>query len=409
MNNSSAFPLTWPLYRALINAVDSSYTLLFRTFSFITGAMIGSFLNVVVYRLPLGLSVNDPRRSFCPNCKKQIPFYRNLPLISWLQLQGKCAECGKAIAFRYFGVELLTATLFLLIYLQCDQLGAWSMILPLWVFVSLLVSATFIDFDHFIIPDEITLGGTATGLLASLAVPSLMGADSPWIGLLWSAIGAASGYGLLWGVVEAGKLAFGKRKLTFDPPAEFRWVRQEDDADFTVGEDRMRWSEVFSRESDQLVMEVQETRVDEQSLDELAGEPAAQPQKASTQQTLKFFYNRLVLPAREIPLESLASIAGKVRTLVIPREAMGFGDVKFIACIGAFLGWKAVLFTIIAASVFGSLVGVTMILIGRREASGRIPFGPYLALGALLWIFTGPALVHWYLAQLQNPSESGLN
>ena len=376
--------------------------------------MIGSFLNVVIYRLPLGLSVNDPRRSFCPHCKKQIPFYRNLPLFSWLQLRGKCAECGGGIAFRYFGVELLTATLFFLVYLQCEQMAAWPMILPLWIFVGLLVSATFIDFDHFIIPDEITLGGTAAGLLSSLVVPSLMEASSPWMGLLWSAVGAVTGYGLLWGVVEAGKLAFGKRKLTFDPPAEFRWVRHDDDAEFRVGDDLMQWSEVFSRESDQLVMEVLEPRMDDQVIEEFAVEPSGsspvQTQAGPTQElTLKFFYNRLVLPAREIALENLASISGKVKKLVIPREAMGFGDVKFIACIGAFLGWKAVLFTIIAASVFGSLVGVTMILIGRREASGRIPFGPYLALGALVWIFTGPALVQWYLQQLQSPVESGLN
>src|SRR6188472_2921236 len=76
---------------------------------FLVGAGIGSFLNVVIYRLPLGMSVNKPRRSFCPICKKQIPWYRNLPLITWLAQRGKCAECGCKIPFRYFFVELLTA------------------------------------------------------------------------------------------------------------------------------------------------------------------------------------------------------------------------------------------------------------------------------------------------------------
>jgi len=106
------------------------------------------------------------------------------------------------------------------------------------------------------------------------------------------------------------------------------------------------------------------------------------------------------LKAEPVLLDSLVSITGKVRQLIVPREAMGFGDVKFIACIGAFLGWKAVLFTIVAASVSGSVVGVALVLLGRREASGRIPFGPYLALGALSWIFCGPAVVEWYISKM---------
>jgi leader peptidase (prepilin peptidase)/N-methyltransferase len=300
-------------------------------------------------------------------------------------LRGKCAKCGGGISFRYFAVELLTAVAFLLVWIQCDRAEAWVLVFPLWALIGLLIAATFIDLDHFIIPDEITLGGTAAGLILSAAIPSMMGVESHWMALLWSAVGAATGYGLLWGVVELGKLAFGKRKLSFDPPAEFVWTRHGEDADFVVGEEKMLWSDIFSRDSDRLVLETVEPRLDEETLEET---------------TLQFHYNRLLLPGREVELETVSTISGKVGRIVIPREAMGFGDVKFIACIGAFLGWKAVLFTVVSASVFGSVLGMALILLGRREASGRIPFGPYLALGATLWIFAGPAMIEWYLRLL---------
>jgi len=365
------------------------YPLIFQVFVFILGAVVGSFLNVVIYRLPLGLSVNEPRRSFCPHCKTQIPWYENLPLLSWLLLRGKCARCGARIAFRYFAVELLTAVLFLWFWNQGTETNHLSLVLPFWVLASLLVASSFIDLDHFIIPDELTLGGMVAGLVFSLALPELMGQTSHGMGLLWSAVGAASGYLLLWGVVEAGKLLFGKKKHTFDPPVEFCWTRQGEEAEFVVGEDKMIWSEIFSRESDQLLMDADEIQVD--------GQPVVFPDSKST--PLRFFYNQLILPSsesREVLLDTLETISGKVRSIVVPREAMGFGDVKFIACIGAFLGWKAVLFTIAAGSAIGAVVGVALILAGRRDASGRIPFGPYLALGALLWMMAGPAILAWY-------------
>lgn len=362
---------------------------LFQVFAFVFGAVVGSFLNVVIYRLPAGLSVNEPKRSFCPHCKSQIPWHQNIPLFSWLLLRGKCAKCSAPIAFRYFAVELITAGLFLLIWNKYAGGESDVLAFPLWVFASLLIAATFIDIDHFIIPDELTLGGTAAGLVFSFALPGLMDEESHWMGLLWSGVGAVSGYLLLWGVVEAGKWAFGKKKLKFDPAADFRWTRQGEDAEFAVGDDKMLWSDIFSREKDQLVMETEAPRLDEQLLDSAEGT------------TLRFFFDRLVLPGREVVLDSLATMSGKVSLIVVPREAMGFGDVKFIACIGAFLGWKGMLFTIGSASLIGALAGVSLMLAGRRDASGRIPFGPYLALGSLLWIVAGPELLAWYLSFLQ--------
>jgi leader peptidase (prepilin peptidase)/N-methyltransferase len=97
-------------------------------------------------------------------------------------------------------------------------------------------------------------------------------------------------------------------------------------------------------------------------------------------------------------LEEVQHMAGRMTKAVVPREAMGLGDVKFMGLVGAFLGWKAVLFTLFSASIVGSVVAVVMIIIKRREWAARIPFGPYLALGSLLWVFIGPAFLNWYLA-----------
>src|SRR4029077_3066896 len=136
------------------------YPALFDIVVFVLGAAIGSFLNVCIYRLPRELSVNRPRRSFCPHCKAPIPWQQNLPLISWIVLRGRCGSCGQRIPFRYFGVELLTALLFLFVW----RTFPWNVAIAYWVFVSILLVATFVDLEHFIIPDEITIGGTMAGI-----------------------------------------------------------------------------------------------------------------------------------------------------------------------------------------------------------------------------------------------------
>ena len=364
----------------------SAYVKLFTAFAFILGAVIGSFLNVCIYRLPLDLSVNEPKRSFCPHCKFQIPWTQNIPLFSWLLLRGKCANCGAPISFRYFGVELLTALLFLAAWLKSWNSGHWELAFPLWILLGLMIVATFIDFEHFIIPNEITWGGVAAGVLLSLVMPSMMGVDSHLMSLVWSAAGAAAGYATLWLVVELGKKAFGKKHIELEKPEPFTWTRHGDDAELTAGGDIMKWSDLFSRESDVLIMHVTEAVVGE---------------KTYAQTTLTFYYNRLRVEGDEYELDKLEQISGTVTGMVIPREAMGFGDVKFIAAIGAFLGLRAVFFTIMGGSVIGAVVGLLMIAIGRREWSARIPFGPYLALAATIWIFCGPELLDAYWNSIQ--------
>src|SRR5204862_5652151 len=113
-------------------------------------------------------------------------------------------------------------------------------------------------------------------------------------------------------------------------------------------------------------------------------------------------YDRVEIDGEEISLDTIEQISGVVRELLIPREAMGRGDLKFLAAIGAFLGWRAVLFSVFAGSLLGSLVGLATLLIGRRVWSAKLPFGPYLAFGARVWTVCGPVFLRWYLTLL-NP------
>lgn len=361
-----------------------AHEIFFATAAFVFGAAIGSFLNVVIYRLPLGLSVNEPKRSFCPHCKTPIAWYHNVPIVGWLWLRGRCAHCRAPISPRYPLVELLTGALFLAVWLRTD----WLLAIPYWVFVSLLVAATFIDFDHFIIPDEITLGGTAAGLLCGLAFPQLLGEDSHGLGLLWSLVGAVVGFATLFAVVELGKLAFGKKRVRLEPAQDFTWQQrpEEDDAELRIGEETDRWSELFLRPKDEFVLRCERLAL------------AGQEHKDVT---LRCFADRLRLAEKDYPLEGIQSFSGRANEYVFPREAMGFGDVKFIACIGAFLGWKAVFFTVASASMIGSVIGLAVLALGPRGRSAKLPFGPYLALGALLWLFAGPAIVSWYLGWIR--------
>jgi leader peptidase (prepilin peptidase)/N-methyltransferase len=361
----------------------AGYEFFFNAIAVALGAVVGSFLNVCIYRLPLDMSVNQPRRSFCPSCKTQLTWYQNVPLLSWLFLRGKCANCGARIAFRYFAVELLTALLFLCVW----KAFPWEMAIAYWVFVSLLIAATFIDFEHFIIPDEITIGGTVAGIVASLIVPELMNSASRGRALLISALSALLGYVLLWIVLEAGKKVFGKKKIRLDAPTPFTWTRQGEDADFVVGDEQGLWSDYFARDTDQLILHCDEAIVAERTLG------AAD---------LRFHYDRVEVGGEQVALDTLDRISGVVRELEIPREAMGRGDLKFLASIGAFLGWKAVLFSVFAGSLLGSFVGLGTMLIGKRVWSAKLPFGPYLALGGLIWLFFGEPLVRWYTGLL-NP------
>lgn len=379
--------------------------LLLHFLAFYIGAGIGSFLNVVIYRLPLGISVNKPRRSFCPSCKTQIPMWQNIPLLSWLMLRGKCASCGGKISVRYFLVELLTGLLFYAVFVKLTVLypnpwihiRAWGPeVLCLWVFVSLLIAGTFIDIDHFILPHSITIGGAVAGVLAAWWVPGLVEEVTHTRGLLISLASAALGLGGLWLVVELGKLAFGRKKHVFDKDLSWN-VSQPDETlppVVSFGDEKYDWSDLFVRASDRMLIECSTFTINDRTF--------AGPL------TVELWENKLKVrtpaggstPVAEVPIEEWKKVAGMTRQVVIPREAMGFGDVLFLMMIGAFTGWQAVLFTILAASVLGTVIAMTSRLTGRAEWGAKIPFGPYLAAGAVIWVFYGPQFVNWYVSKV---------
>ena len=190
---------------------------------FTFGAIVGSFLNVCIHRLPLGQSIVSPP-SHCPHCKYSIPWYLNVPLFTWLYLRGKCRNCGAPISIRYFLVELLTAMLFLLCWLAFGHESA-GLALVYCLFLSGLIVATFVDFEHFIIPDEITVGGAVAGVVCSVLVPALHGQLTLPIAVQQSILGLIVGAALIYCILRLGKLLFGRQKIIL--PADTRIIFTE--------------------------------------------------------------------------------------------------------------------------------------------------------------------------------------
>lgn len=373
-------------------------------FVFAFGCCVGSYLNVVIYRLPLGMKTSKPRRSFCPSCKYQIPMWLNIPILSWLLLRGKCANCKQPIPPRYLFVELLTGLLFLAAFLHLgtdDRYLGWDWsVLAAWTFLALAVAGSYIDLDHQILPHEITWGGTVAGLIAAVAIPGLIVADSRWVNLLHSLGGAALGFALIWCIAHLGKMAFGKMKLSFDKPMDWS-VSQAEGAEepvFKVAGQAEGWSNIFNRANDRLIIRAPSALLDTRHVEDVI--------LTINNDTVK------MTPAaggetETIPLETIKAMSGTCTAVEQPREAMGMGDANWMACVGAFFGWKAVLFTVLAGSCIGAGISLLMIVLRRREWAARIPFGPYLAAGAVIWLFYGHRLLNWYfsLAQGGTPEE----
>ena len=192
-------------------------TMIIGVMIFIFGIIIGSFLNVCIVRLPYEKSVIRPR-SHCVKCKKTIPWYNNIPLVSYILLKGKCRFCGEKISFRYFLVELLTGLSFVGFYLYY---GLTASVFAYFVMISCFIVATFVDFEHRIIPDEVSVGGMCVGLVLSLFIPSLHGlvvspgsGIQPYLLSFWySIVGVLIGGGSIYLMGLLGDFIFKKESM----------------------------------------------------------------------------------------------------------------------------------------------------------------------------------------------------
>lgn len=392
---------------------------------FVFGSMVGSFLNVCIHRMPLGQSVVNPP-SHCPNCKYSIPWYLNLPIITWIVLRGKCANCGVRISPRYLGVEALTGLLFMSVWLTHGEEMPFATI-ALCVLLAGFVVATFIDLKHYIIPDEITIGGMFAGAALSLLIPSLHFTDSRFESLERCLWGMLAGAGSIYLMLTLGKVFFGKKQFELQPDTRIVFgetgfeIFEKSSADADSSQestssvnvnpsdptltpapssessenheiqdsekvkdpnptptDRVEYGDLFYRPSDSVQLQAKTVVFGEKSYENVS---------------FRLSQTRLVIGEDVFnPEEVEESIEVVTDAIVLPREAMGFGDVKFMGAIGAFLGWQAVLFTLLVSSFVGAFIGVTMIAMKKREASQAIPYGPYLALAAAIWVFFGPYL-----------------
>ena len=338
---------------------------------FVFGSIVGSFLNVCIHRMPLGESVVSPP-SHCPHCKYSIPWYLNIPMLTWLSLRGQCKNCGAPISPRYFLVETLTGAMFMGCWIAFGE-DSPVLAIVFALFVAGLIVATFIDFEHFIIPDEITIGGMVVGFIISFLVPSLHGEQSLTGALLKSLLGIGVGFGIVYAIVRLGKLMFGRQRIEL--PADTRIIFSE--TAVHLPDKDVPYDELFYRQSDVIVMNARTLELID---------------RCYMNATVRLSPKRLMIGDETFNPETIHQMEAVSSEIVLPREAMGFGDVKFMGAIGAFLGWQSTVFALMASSMIGALVGVTLIVSGKREWSSRLPYGPYIALATVIWIFLPPHL-----------------
>jgi len=327
---------------------------------FVFGLIIGSFLNVCIVRLPKEKSVIVPS-SHCLDCQHSIPWYDNIPLLSFIVLRGKCRFCGAPISFRYFLVELLTGLGFLGFYLY---FGLRPVFWAYSVMLAGFIIATFIDFEHRIIPDEISIGGMYVGLVFSVLIPALhqISWERLWIGRY-----------LMWGLVVFGLAGtyLMEKLLKKNPP-------EEEEVDRSV----LYFLAVCLASDLMIVFSA----------------------RFLASGRLDFMIPSLLsLDAAIIGLLIGGGIIygmGLMGDLIFRKESMGGGDIKLMAMIGAFLGWDHAVLTFFLAPFLGAGYGIYEKI---RTKNSAIPYGPFIVGAALISLFWGDQIIGWIIREYSMP------
>jgi leader peptidase (prepilin peptidase)/N-methyltransferase len=341
---------------------------------FVFGSMVGSFLNVCIHRMPRDLSVIRPP-SHCPKCSYSIPWFLNIPIITWLTLRGKCKNCSESISIRYLLVEVFTGLTFATTWAVIAQRST-GLALAYCLILAAFIVATLIDIEHFIIPDEITIGGIGAGFVVSAAVPQLHSTLSRPEALSASFWGIVVGGGLVYLILRAGKMAFGKEKLELEPDTKVTFTETA----LKLPDKDLPYEEIFYRQSDYIRLHAKTAEIH-------FAESSEHSDRCYSNCLITLKPTELTIGDETFNPEQVPHMEIVTSDIIIPREAMGFGDVKFMAAIGAFLGWQAAIFALMFSAVIGTLVSIGAIAIRRVEWSSRIPYGPYIALATVIYMF----------------------
>ena len=279
-------------------------------------------------------------------------------------------------------VELLTGLTFLASWLEFGDPAQKYQTMPLAlvyaVFLAGLICATFIDFEHYIIPDEITYGGIAAGLIASSFLPVLQQADTMRSGFLNSVFGAGIGAGVIYTFSRLGKLMFGRQRVKWPAAAKIIFTETA----LLLPDREILYEEIFYRKSDTIVLQARTAELVDRGYRNV---------------TIRLSPKALAIGDEKLNPDDVPYLEAESEQIVLPREAMGLGDVKFMAAIGAFVGWPGVVFSLFVSSLIGLAVYVPLIVARRREWSSRMPYGPYIAMAAALWVFNVAGARNFFL------------
>lgn len=285
----------------------------------------------------------------------------------------KAGETGRKVFW-----VLLTAAAFAGCWLRFGQSPAIAMVYG--IFLAGLLAASFIDFKHFIIPDKITIGGVLVGFFCSALLPQLHEQKLAGAGVFQSLLGIAVGAALVYFILRTGKLLFGRQRVELAGPARIFFTETA----MVLPDKTIPYAELFYRKSDAIELQAQSVQAGNRSYKNVL---------------LRLTSKHLKIGDDTFSPDQVPHMEAVGSEIVLPREAMGLGDVKLMAAVGAFLGWQAVVFSLIASSLIGSFVGVGLVATRRSEWSARLPYGPWIALAAAIWIFGGSHLFNAMFGQ----------